>query len=524
MTIQPVVALPLVFPSDDEVALVDHMLSMLSAYETSNALKVAYYEGEQRVQMLGISIPPSMERIQTVVGWPGTAVDVLEERLDLERWVQTDIDFGLDSVFRSNQLEIRSGMAHLDALIYGTGFITVGADEAGPLVTVESASAATGIWDVRRGQLAAAWVQRADDETAEIVSATLYLPDETVTLERKSGFDSWVVADRDQHNLGRVMVAQLVNRPRSGRMEGRSEITKAVRGYTDAAVRTLLGMEVHREFYQAPQRYVLGASEDAFVDADGNNVPGWQTIMGRVLGLGRDEDGELPQVGQFPQSQPGPYLEQIRGLAQLLSAETAIPATYLGFATDQAASADAIRAMESRLEKRARRRQMVFGEGWIEVARLALLARDGEVPVGFDEAVSVKWTNPATPTPSAQADAGMKLVSAGILTPDSPVTYDRVGLSPQEQRQVESDKRRAGTSALIDRLGQVQAGASSGQVAAEDAAALKSKADAMGVLIRAGVDPDDAAARVGLTGLHFTGATPVALRLPESQAERLEDR
>lgn len=437
--------------SDDENRLVQALQNRLSQVNGSNQQKAAYYEGEQRVQMLGISVPPGLAKIHTVVGWPGTAVDVLEERLDWEGWTETDEDLGLGDIFRRNELSVDAGMAHLDALIYGTAFVTVGSGASGPLVTVESAASATGLWDVRKRVLSSALITRADDDGG-VLAARLYLPDETIYLERGTEFAPWTVADRDQHGLGRVPVAQLVNRPRAGRSGGRSEISQAVRGYTDAAVRTLLGMEINREFFSAPQRYVLGAPEDAFVDQSGNAVPGWQTIMGRVLGLDRDEDGELPQVGQFPQSTPGPYLEQIRGLAQLVSAETAIPATYLGFATDQAASADAIRAMDARLEKRALRRMATFGRGWQEVGRLSLLVRDGAVPPMFDDVVSVKWRSPATPTPSASADAATKLIAAGVLTPDSRVTLDRVGLTPQEQRQLESDKRRSGVSQLLARL------------------------------------------------------------------------
>lgn len=47
-------------------------------------------------------------------------------------------------------------------------------------------------------------------------------------------------------------------------------------------------------------------------------------------------------------------------------------------------------------------------------------------------------------------------------------------------------------------------------------------ADAMGVLIRSGVDPDAAARTVGLGDIEFTGAVPVSLRLPEGDAARLE--
>lgn len=57
--------------------------------------------------------------------------------------------------------------------------------------------------------------------------------------------------------------------------------------------------------------------------------------------------------------------------------------------------------------------------------------------------------------------------------------------------------------------------------APSDSADVKSRADAMGVLIRAGVDPEDAAAKTGLD-VDFTGAVPTSLRLPETDASKLE--
>lgn len=53
---------------------------------------------------------------------------------------------------------------------------------------------------------------------------------------------------------------------------------------------------------------------------------------------------------------------------------------------------------------------------------------------------------------------------------------------------------------------------------------VKTKADALGILIRAGVDPADAAHRVGLDDVEFTGAVPVSLRLPEHDATKVEER
>lgn len=444
---------------DDEIRLISELQQKLDKYRPVNALIEGYYEGSHRVNQLKISIPPALEeQVRAVVGWPGTTVDVLEERLDFIQW-NDPVGLGLQEVFDDNELGVESGLAHLDALTYGCGFVCVGSGGAGeptPLVTVESALTTTGLWDPRRRRLTAALSVHSNDLN-EALWATLYLPDSTIHLSRVNVGSPWRVDDRDDHNLGRVPVVQLVNKPRSGRREGRSEITRAVRGYTDTAVRTLMGMEVNREFYSAPQRYVLGAGKDAFVDDAGNPIPAWQTIMGRIWGLERDENGELPEVAQFPASSPGPYLEQIRGLAQLLAAEAAIPPTYLGFATDQAASADAIRAMEARLVKRAERRQTVFGLGWLEVARLALLVRDGRIPDEFRQ-VSVKWRDASTPTRSATADEATKLVAAQVLPPDSSVTYDRIGLTPVEQRQLKADKRAAGMGDVVARLRMLDGG------------------------------------------------------------------
>ncbi|WP_190242329.1 MULTISPECIES: hypothetical protein [Rhodococcus] len=48
---------------------------------------------------------------------------------------------------------------------------------------------------------------------------------------------------------------------------------------------------------------------------------------------------------------------------------------------------------------------------------------------------------------------------------------------------------------------------------------MKKKAEALGMLIRAGVDPDNAAARLGMAGIQFTGMVPVNLKDPDAPAK-----
>lgn len=444
------IALPSLAVSRDERELIDYHLGRLAKYRPRNLLKGRYYDGRERVRDLGISIPPKLRSLELVVGWPATAVDVLDERLDWLGWDDENDPFGLVEVYEANALDVDSGLAHLDALIYGTSFVVVGAGydgEPSPLITVESPLNVTGEFDGRTRRLSSALsIDERVDGNASVV--TLYTPDYDVTARNIGGV--WRVVDtdarpgRDQHNLGRVRVARHVNRPRASRLGGRSEISRPVRAYTDMAARTLLGMEVNREFFSAPQRYALGVDESSFADKDGNVKTGWEVIMGQMLALPRDEDGELPTVGQFPSSTPQPYLEQVHGLAQLLSAEAAIPADYLGFETKNPPSADAIRAMEARLVKRAERRQAAFGRAWREVGALALMIREGrrDVPAEYTR-MALKWRDPATPTRSALADEITKYVGANILPAESVVVLDRIGLSRSEKAQVEADRRRA---------------------------------------------------------------------------------
>jgi len=132
----------------------------------------------------------------------------------------------------------------------------------------------------------------------------------------------------------------------------------------------------------------------------------------------------------------------------LLSAEASIPAHYLGFVTDNPTSADAIRQGEARLVKRAERRQRMFGRAWTEVARLCMLVRDGSIPSDF-VAVRPDWASAATPTDAADADRVVKLIAANVLQPNSPVTWNELGYSPQVQKQLELDSQKATVTDLI---------------------------------------------------------------------------
>ena len=419
---------------------INELWDSLVAVRPENALKARYYDGKERVQDLHISLPPSLANLPAVVGWPTMAVDILEERLDFEGWN----DPAFDPVYQANDLDVVSSMAHTDALIFGTSFLVVGTGDTGagePEVTVRSVSPneMTAVRNPLTGLVeVAAHFTSFDGFMPDRV--TVYTPDVTYWMERRDG--EWTERNRDEHGLGSVPVVQLINRPRSSKAGGRSEITPAVRYYTDSGVRTLLGAEVAREFYAVPQRYMMGAPESFFLDEDGKPRGAWDAMMGKILAIERGEDGEVPEVGTFPAYSTSPFFEQLRSLSQMLSAEAGIPPTYLGFTSDNPASGDGIRMSENRLVKRAERRQGQFSRGWTEVARLVALTSANvrarlNVPV---ESVRPMWRNPATPTMASTADAVLKMIQAQVYPAQGDYVLKLLGLNSFDREMLKRDR------------------------------------------------------------------------------------
>jgi hypothetical protein len=450
--------LPLLHLSDDEMALIQLLRADMMRDRWELKLRDAYFNGEQLVRDLGISIPPQLKGLHTVIGWPRVGVESLEERLDLEafRWADGGDSSELSEIAEANDLFDESSLAHLDALVYGREYLAVGSgtDDSPPLITAESPLDMTLMWDARLRMGTAALRECAADTFIESGPEermlVLYLPNQTVMcLPSESG--GWEVVDRDVHRLGVVPVVRLANRQRTADRVGKSEITPEVMSITDAACRRLMGMEVASEFFGAPARYILGASESAFQDAEGNAKSAWETYIGRVLALERDEDGNVPEVGTFPAHDPSGQTKIIDLYARIMASQMSVAPHVLGYSSDNPASADAIRFADNRQVKKAERRIRRFGAGWQQAMRLGLWVRDGEPP-DKTRRIETVWRNPATPTVAAQVDATVKLVQAGILPADSDVTLQMAGFTEDQRQRVRADRLRARGTVVLDRL------------------------------------------------------------------------
>ncbi|QQE51613.1 phage portal protein [Corynebacterium urealyticum] len=226
-----------------ETALTQRLLSQLAGFQSANRNHEQYYAGTFKPRYLGIGLPEIAKNLEMVAGWPATTVDVLEERLDILGWTNDD----LGAVFADNALDVEASQVHLDSLIYGTAFVSVtagnGDDEPEVLVLGHDAKTTTGYYNPRTRRLDAA-ITKTVSPDGETVEATLWGPHELVVSRRENDTSPWEVTNRIRHGFRRVPMIPFINRPRVGDRKGRSEISRAVRRYTDSAVRALTSMDV----------------------------------------------------------------------------------------------------------------------------------------------------------------------------------------------------------------------------------------------------------------------------------------
>jgi hypothetical protein len=213
----------------------------------------------------------------------------------------------------------------------------------------------------------------------------------------------------DNHKLGEVLVEPLVNRARVRDRGGVSEL-KDVIPVSDGVCKLGTDMMVAAEFYANPRRWAVGMGPDDFKDPEGRNT---SSFTARIAGMWTTEN-ENAKFGQFQEASLEAFFKGIDSLARVVSGLTGLPPHFLGYTGGEPISADAIRASEARLVKRAERRQRAFGGSWERVMRKAMLVRGGSVP---QDAMSLEtvWRDPATPTRAQQADAAVKLFQAGLL-------------------------------------------------------------------------------------------------------------
>lgn len=494
------------------------------AHRTTSAEKESYYNGENRIHDLGVAIPPSMKNLDISLDWCSKAVDSVSSRLMLEGFVapETDLnELGLQQIINENNFLVESSSMFTSALLHGVSFLMVyqGNEAFGEPKTIirpVSATHATGRWSANSRKLSSALVI-LDEENGS--PTRLFFANSAVIVNLSYVDREWQV-QIDENPLGKTPVFPVRYNPSLAQPFGRSRISKAMLSLTQQALRTMLRLEVSSEFFSSPQRYILGAESEMFMDENGDMVNEWSLMLGRVMSMpSREEDGENVEVGQFAAASPEPHLATLRQLTNNFAGASSLPASALGY-TSQANpnSAESVKAQLEELLVICRDSQRTFDDGLIDAIITALeLHNDLEIPEDV-RSMTTLWTDPSTPSLSSQADAMSKIVSTGILESPYDVVLEKLGFTASDIVRIKSDRTKAqAPSKLAEVLqGRSTPTAEKDTSAQDEAAVLRAKADSLGLLRRAGVTAESAAEIVGLSGVEFIPGNPVTIRSEEA--------
>lgn len=418
--------------SKDEQATFDRLLRLVETTRTETRLYNDYYEGLHQLEQLGLAIPEELKRFTVVVNWPRVTVDAIEQRLDVTGFRMPgaqSADAALWDVYQYNNLDERSGFAHVDALALKRSYVCVGTnaeDPEYPIVTVESPEEMVAIRDPRTHRVTAA-LRSYSPVNGKDTKATLYLPDVTYWLVYVDG-DWQDEFDPDVHNLGTVPVVPFVNRNRATRvtgstLEGVSEMEDII-PIADSASRAITNAQLAQETVAVPQKQVLGMSKGDFVGADGQPLPVWRSYFGSVWA----HENPNVKVQQLPEADLSNFETMVNMYSRIASGLTGLPIEYFGLNTQNAPSAEGQRAGETRLIKKAERKQLSFGNSWESVMRLVIRFRTGEWSQDARR-METLWRDAGTPTQGMVTDAIVKEYQAGLT--DWETAQEDLGRSPE---------------------------------------------------------------------------------------------
>lgn len=437
--------------SDEQQRILNLCLAQLVSKAEINERRSRMFEGKYKARHLGISVPPQLERVETTLMWPAKAVEAIEALVNLEGFVipgSTAAEFGIDRIVEENRLRIEATQAHTSSFKYGVAFLAVLAGVEGePEVVIRacSATSSTALWDPnkRRAWAALAITQLTNDSPSEFI---LLLDDVVITATLKDSAWSLEIA---AHDLGRCPVAVLPFKPSVEEPFGRSRITRGVMTITERVARTLLRMEISAEFYSSPQRWLMGAADDAFENADGTTRDRWEVTLGKMLAIPADDEGNTPTVGQFPQLTMQPHMDMVRSDAALFSGETNIPVSALGIIHDNPASDAAMQSAYMALYGEAERSQEPFGAGWVDAIKMAVEIRDGKDRAAELTGLRAKWSRVDTPTLAARGDFVGKQIASFPWMAQSDVLLEESGYDQTTIERLQVDRRKAGVSSVV---------------------------------------------------------------------------
>lgn len=476
-----------------------------------NRRLTAYYEMRNGVKDFGISIPPQLRHVDEVVGWAARAVDVRVNRSRFDGFVfEGQPNRALDALCLGNGLAQLVREATRSMLTHGCAAMTVmrgGAGQPAARVRAYSANQCCMLWDKDAGGIGAGVTLTGVDRRGMASRYVVHLPDRVLVLSRPDPDSPEFVLESDEPNpVGSILMVPLINDPDLDKPLGHAVLTPELTSIIDKAVRDVLRMDVGAEFFTAPQRYALGVADDLFASPmtgeDGSVVTDPETgepvlvtdeakklraYLGAVWAITRDENGDVPQVGQFPAGSAENFIATYENDAQRFSGASLVPLAQLGVLSNNYTSSDALSASNDPLILDVQAINDGLRGPLRQVARLMMAISQGKPLSGLsdaEEAVQARFAEPAMQTFGARVDGWTKLAAMDGSIVGTRVLWEGVGLDRATIDRLMAETSRTDSITLLEQvresMGEAQAAskANAQQVVATSVSQMPSSGEA----------------------------------------------
>lgn len=448
---------------EEERILLRELMDVYNFHYSKNKIKDKYYNGHVTLGdvNLGVALPDGFRGLEIGCEWGAKAVDVLASRSMFDGFVGAsgNESDAMRGICDSNGLLFEYGKACRDELKYGCSFATLSADsEIGVKIRFHSPMTSAALWDGEKGRIKCGFAiidtapDEAKDSTWHPSLVNFYTDDAVVVLRAQN--ERWF-AEHYPHKMGRPLMEPFVWNATNQKPFGRSRIKKPVRELIKGYVRTVANATIGLEFSTAPQKYLLGLTDEQYDVVVNQKFK--QYIGSLIASTTNPETGEKPTFGQLPQGTITPHVNMIRLLATQFSAATGLTVSDVGIVNDaNPTSSEAIIAQSQTLVLMAEQLNAGNGDALHNIALMAqAIARNVRLEdLTEDERdVIAHFKNPAMPSVSSTADAAIKIASARQGFANTDTFLEMIGFDQADIRRIKAQEQRVRGAQVLEELG-----------------------------------------------------------------------
>lgn len=428
------------------------LIDVYNQHALKNKQKDKYYEGKIALSEvnLGIALPDGMRGLEIGCSWGAKTVDVLAARSMFDGFVGMDGTevSDLDELIVGNRLIAEYQKACRDELKYGCTFATLSSDpKLGCRIRFHSPQTAAALWDGEAGRIDCGFavidtIPSNENVLTWMPSLINFYTSDAIWILRRNKYAEWS-AEKLPHNMGRPLMEPLIWNATSNKPFGRSRIKEPIRRLIQGYVRTIANATIGLEFSTAPQKYLLGVTDEQY-DVVVNQK--FRQYVGNILASTTNpETGEKPTFGQLAQGNISPHVEMVRVLATQFSAASGLSVTDTGVVNDaNPTSSDAILAQTQTLVGMAEQLNTGNGDALRSIALMAIAIINGTNLDGLTDeqkGIVAHFKNPAMPSVAVTADAAIKIASARPNFAGTDTFLEMIGFDQADIRRIRAQER-----------------------------------------------------------------------------------